>query len=204
MSEIYIGTVVDNSDVSDTRNTQALGRVLVMIRSKSDVSGAESFKNPKGKNLNRRISDETLERIRDTEVWAYVLQPNTGGAPGSYNSGFDVAKPSSDSNNPTDIYAKAPAAAYSGSAAAGNNGADAGSSAINTTDANFTPDNRDGAVKGTFSIPPVGATVAISFAHGKRGLPIVLGTLVSAEAIESIHMTDSGARPSYPITVPKQ
>lgn len=204
MSEIFIGTVLDNSDISDTRNTQALGRVLVMIRGKSDITSGESYKNPKGKNLNRSISDTTLERISDTEVWAYVLQPNTGGAPGSYNPGSDTIKPSSDSNNPTSIYTKAPAAAYSGNAAAGNNGSDMGTSAINTTDANFTPDNRDGAVKGTFSIPPVGATVAVSFASGKRGLPIVIGTLISAESIESIYSTDSGASPSYPITTPKQ
>ena len=198
MDGVYIGTVVDNSDISDTRNSEALGRVLVMIRGKSDIAGSESFKNPKGKNLNRSITASTLERIRDTEVWAYVLQPNTGGAPGSFNAGNNTTKPSSDSN--ADIYAKAPAAAYSGSAAAGINGADAGSSAVNTTDANFTPDNRDGAVKGVYSIPPVGATVAITFAHGKRGLPVVIGTLVSAEAIESIYSTDSGAKPSYPIT----
>lgn len=200
MSEIYIGTVVDNSDISDTRNTEALGRVLVMIRSKSDVAGSESFKNPKGKNLNSKMSAETLQRLRDTEVWAYVLQPNTGGAPGSFNASSNITKPSSDANDPTNIYAKAPAAAYSGSAAAGNNGSDPGSAAINTTDANFTPDNRDGAVKGVFSIPPVGATVAVSFVHGKRGLPVVIGTLTSAEALESIHSTDSGAKPAYPIT----
>jgi len=200
MNDIYIGTVIDNSDISDTRNTKALGRVLVMIRGKSDIASNESFKNPKGKNLNRSMTDETQKRIRDTEVWAYVLQPNTGGAPGSYNANSDAVKPSSDSNDPTNIYAKAPAAAYSGSAAAGNNGSDAGSAAINTTDANFTPDNRDGAVKGIFSIPPVGSTVAVTFSHGKRGMPIVVGTLTSGEAIESIHSTDSGARPSYPIT----
>jgi hypothetical protein len=200
MSEIYIGTVIDNSDISDTRNEHALGRVLVMIRGKSDIASSESFKNPKGKNLNRSMSDETQTRVRDTEVWAFVLQPNTGGAAGSYNAGSDITKPSSDSNNPTSIYTKAPAAAYSGNAAAGNAGTDPGSSATNTTDANFTPDNRDGAVKGIYTIPPVGATVAISFIHGKRGLPIVIGTLVSGEAINSIHSTDSGAQPSYPIT----
>ena len=45
-NDIYLGTVIANSDTSDTRNTRSLGRVLVMIRGKSDISGSETFKNP--------------------------------------------------------------------------------------------------------------------------------------------------------------
>lgn len=198
MGEVFIGTVIANSDISDTRNTQALGRVLVMIRNKSDIDGSEMFSSPYGQNLCSKMSPETLNRLKKTEVWAYVLQPNSGGAQSSYNPGSDIARPSNDSSDVKSLNKKAPAAGYSGLLAAGNDNTDPGSSAVNTTDNNFAPDNRDGAVKGTFSIPPIGATVAIMFVNGNRGLPVVVGTLMGAEAVNSIHSTDSGAKPSYP------
>lgn len=198
MSAVYIGTVIANSDISDTRNTEALGRVLVSIRNKSDTSGNENFINPFGSNIGSTLTSESLERLKRSEVWAYVLQPNSGGALGSFNPASNYTKPHNDSNNPTNPYTRSPAAAYSGIVAAGNNGTDPGSAANNTYDNSFAPDNRDGAVKGTFSVPPIGATVAVSFINGSRGLPVVIGTLMGTEAIKSIHSTGGGAMPGYP------
>ena len=92
----YIGTVIANSDISDARNTKALGRVLVLIRSKSDIAGTEQGKNPFGQNICRTITNETLARVKQSEVWAYVLQPNTGGAQGSFSPEYNYTRNSSD------------------------------------------------------------------------------------------------------------
>jgi len=198
MSEIYIGTVIANSDISDTRNTEALGRVLVAIRNKSDISGNESFINPFGANISSTLTPESLERLKKTEVWAYVLQPNSGGALGSFNPASNYTKPHNNSSDPTNSDTKSPAAAYNVITAAGNDGTDLGSAANNTYDNSFAPDNRDGAVNGIFSIPPIGATVAVLFINGNRGMPVVVGTLMGTEAIKSIHSTDGGVMPGYP------
>lgn len=195
MSDIHIGTVIANSDISDPRNTEAMGRVLVMIRNKSDIPQTEDYVNPHGSNLCRALSPETLNRVNNTEVWAYVLQANTGGAIGSYNPCKNHTKPHNDANDPNDSYKKAPAAAYELTLGAGNNSTDAGSAANNTTDANFVPDNRDGAAKGIFCIPPIGATVAISFLNGNRGMPVVIGTLMGKEAYGSINSAGSSDGP---------
>lgn len=185
-SEVYIGTVLSNCEYGDVRNTEVMGRVLVLIRGKTDIEESINFINPFGDNLCGQIPPASLDRIRRSEVWAYVLQPNTGGAPGSYNPAYNYTKPHSDSDNPTNSRLKAPAAHYGIMIGAGNDGTDIASAAYNTTDSDFAPDNRDGAVKGIFSVPPIGATVAVSFINGKRGLPIVLGTLMGAEGIASV------------------
>lgn len=193
---IYLGTVIANSDISDKRNTKALGRVLVLIRSKSDVAGTESFKNPFGSNMCRKITNATLERVKRSEVWAYVLQPNTGGAQGSYSPHYDYTRNSSDGSSPSRSDLGAPSNAYqANSVTDGKIGADLGSAGVNTTANSYTPDNRDGGVKGIFSIPPIGATVAVMFAHGARSMPVVVGVIHGEEAIASIYSTGGVGTP---------
>ena len=197
----YIGTVIANSDISDNRNSKALGRVLVLIRGKSDIAGSEQGKNPFGQNICRTITSETLSRVKQSEVWAHVLQPSTGGAQGSYSPGYDYTRNSSDGNYPNSADLGAPSNAYQpNSVTDGKIGADLGSAGINTTANSFTPDNRDSAVKGIFSIPPIGATVAILFAHGSRSTPIVLGILHGEESYASIYSTGgvNTPMPDYP------
>lgn len=200
-NDIYLGTVIANSDTSDTRNTRSLGRVLVMIRGKSDISGSETFKNPFGENMCRKMSNQTLERVKRSEVWAYVLQPSTGGAQGSYSPGYNYTRPSNDSSYQNKSDLGAPSNAYqANSVTDGRIGNDNGSSGINTTANSYTPDNKDGAVKGVFSIPPIGATVAIQFLHGARSMPIVMGVIHGEESIASIYSTGGigSPMPDYP------
>ena len=200
-SDIYLGVVIANSDISDTRNTKALGRVLVMIRGKSDVSGSEVFKNPFGENMCRKMSNQTLERVKRSEVWAYVLQPSTGGAQGSYSPGYNYTRPSNDGSAQNKADLGAPSNAYqANSVTDGRIGNDNGSSGINTTANSFTPDNRDGAVKGVFSVPPIGATVAIQFLNGSRSMPVVMGVIHGEESIASIFSTGGvgSPMPDYP------
>ena len=197
----YIGTVIANRDTGDTRNTASMGRVLVLIRGKSDIAGTEQGKNPFGQNICRTITEETLTRVKQSEVWAYVLQPNTGGAQGSYSPGYDYTRNSSDGNYPNSADLGAPANAYQpNSVTDGRIGSDLGSAGINTTANSFTPDNRDGAVKGIFSVPPIGATVAVLFAHGSRSVPVVIGTIHGEESIASIYSTGgvNTPMPDYP------
>jgi hypothetical protein len=192
-----IGTVVARSDISDKKNNVALGRVKVLIRGVSDISGTENFTNPLGSSTSE-ITNVTSEKLKNNEVWAYVLQPNHGGSLGIY----DIK------TNEVELDAKA--AAGNITIASGDHvGPKQGTkdtAAVNPNNNDFAGEYKNNAVNGTYSIPPVGATVVILYINGKRGLPVVIGTIHSAEAIASIYEAseagtsggEEAVRPDYP------
>ena len=181
----HIGTVVARSDISDKKNDTALGRVKVMIRGVSNINGTENFTNP----LDGESSELTVitsEKLKNQEVWAYVLQPNHGGSIGLYNI----------KTNKVDLDEGA-AAGNIEIAEGDHTGPKLGakdSAAVNPNNSDFAGEFKTNAVHGTYSIPPVGATVIVQYINGNRGLPIVVGTVHSATAISSIYeASDTGA-----------
>mgnify|MGYP000856141198 CR=1 FL=1 len=198
MLETSIGTVVASSDISDKQNKEALGRVKVLIRGVSDIAGSESFTNPLGENTTS-ITTNTSEKLKKHEVWAYVLQPAHGGSLGIYSVGDDKVNLDSGS-----------AAGNITIAEGDHTGPKLGtkdSAAVNPNNGDFAGEFKNNAVHGTYSIPPVGATVIVQFINGKRGLPIVIGVVHSAKAIASIYAASDTSvpgsgedppRPDYP------
>lgn len=190
-SGIYIGTVVENSDVG-AGDGYALGRVRVLIKGKSDM-GTENYKLPRGGNLCNSISSDGLKTLQRTEVWAYVLQPNSSGAAaGKYNATTDVTVPAG-STHPSDLNLTPPGKAYTvGGITDKFISTNTGSAGVNATSYCFAPDLRSTGSHGQFSIPPVGATVAVQFINNNRGMPIVLGTIHGADDIASVQASTGG------------
>lgn len=179
MQGCYIGTVVARSDISDKEHDKALGRVKVLIRNISDIESDINFINPVGENVLTIMDSSTTEKIKKNEVWAYVLQPNHGGSLGTYNKGTNKVS--------TNVNAAAGnmstvAGDHTGPAQGTKDGA-----GVNSTNNDFAGEYKNNAAAGTYSIPPIGATVIIQFINGKRGLPVVMGTIHGAAAIESIY-----------------
>lgn len=201
---IYIGTVIENSDVA-AGDGEALGRVRVLINGQSDMKD-EKFKLPRGKNLCESLTNDGLKTTQRTEVWAYVMQPNTGGgATGKFNAAADVTVPAG-SPHPTDLNQTPPGKAYGvGDVTDSHVSTNTGSAGVNSTSYNYSPDLRSTGSAGQFSVPQVGATVAVQFIRGSRALPIVLGTIHGASDIASVMAaeggegTESDVRPGYPL-----
>lgn len=200
---IFIGTVVSNSDVA-AGDGKALGRVLVVIKGKSDM-GAESFNLPRGSNLCQTISREGLQRVQDNEVWAYVMQPNIGGgATGGYNATADKTTPPGAGT--TDLYQKPPGKAYGvGTTHDAYVDIIRGTCGVNSSAVDYSPDLRSDGTPGMFSVPPVGATVVVQFVAGNRGLPVVIGTIHGEADIASVQSVVGGTasendiRPGMPL-----
>ena len=116
LNSLYIGTVLNNSDISDVENEQPRGQVKVLINGISTTSSdGDEFGFPFGKNLDKTVSPKTKELVDDYEIWAYVLTPITGGG-GSlarYNASSDLAIVS-DADFPTNLNDPAPAENYTG------------------------------------------------------------------------------------------
>lgn len=200
---IFIGTVVANSDVA-AGDGRALGRVLVVIKGKSDM-GAENFNIPRGANLCKSITREGLQRVRDNEVWAYVAQPNIGGgATGGYNATADKSTPPG--AGVTDLYQKPPGKAF-GIGTMWDSFVDIirGTAGVNANAVDYSPDLRSDATPGLYSVPAVGATVAVQFVGGNRGIPVIVGTIhgeADIAAVQSVIGGDTSAedvRPGYPL-----
>ncbi len=199
-SGIYIGTVIENSDVG-AGDGNALGRVRVVINGKTDMA-TESYKLPRGGNLCKSISNEGIETAKRTEVWAYVMQPCTGGgAAGKYNAATDTTVPTG-SPHSTDLNQRPPGKAYVWGAVDSFVSTSTGSAGVNTTSVSYSPDLRSTGTHGQFSIPAVGSTVAVQFVAGNRGMPIVLGTIQGSDDIVSVQSSGGGsasAKPGYPL-----
>ena len=198
-SGIYIGTVIENSDVG-AGDGNALGRVRVLIKGKSDMK-AENYKLPRGGNLCKSMSNDGIKTLQKTEVWAYVLQPNTGGAAaGKFNASTNVTVPAG-SPHPSDLNQRPPGKSYSiGNIVDKFISTITGSAGVNATGYSYAPDLRSTGTHGQFSVPPVGATVAIQFINGNRGMPIVIGTIYGAADIASVQAAiGTKASPGYPL-----
>jgi len=203
LNSLYIGTVLNNSDISDVENEQPRGQVKVLINGISTTSsGGDEFGFPFGKNLDKTVSPKTKELVDDYEIWAYVLTPITGGG-GSlarYNASSDLAIVS-DADFPTNLNDPAPAENYTGiTIGDGFTGADPSTAGVNPNGNSYTPDNRTNCPKGWFAMPNVGDTVLVGFINSARGLPVVLGTLHGGTSIESINgIGVPGVWPNYPV-----
>jgi len=203
LNSLYIGTVLNNSDISDVQNTELRGRVKVLINGISTVSSDnENFGFPFGRNVNNTVSPKTKELVDDHEIWAYVLSPITGGG-GSiarYNASKDLAIVS-DTDFPTSLDDTPPAENYTNfTTGDGFTGNDPSTSGVNSNGNSYTPDNRTNYPKGLFAVPNVGDVVLVSFINGARGFPVVLGVLHGVKGIQSMNSTDEeGVYPNYPL-----
>lgn len=203
LNSLYIGTVLNNSDISDVENKEPQGQVKVLINGISTTSSdGEEFGFPFGKNLDKTVSPKTKELVDNYEIWAYVLSPITGGG-GSlarYNASSDLAIVS-DNDFPTMLEDPAPAENYTNiNISDGFAGADPSTAGVNPNANSYTPDNRTNCPKGWFAMPNVGDVVLVSFINSARGLPVVLGTLHGIDSIKSISGTNvKDVYPNYPL-----
>ena len=203
LNSLYIGTVLNNSDISDVENKELQGQVKVLINGISTTSSdGEEFGFPFGKNLDKTVSPKTKELVDNYEIWAYVLSPITGGG-GSlarYNASSDLAIVS-DNDFPTMLEDPAPAENYTNiNISDGYAGTDPSTAGVNPNANSYTPDNRTNCPKGWFAMPNVGDVVLVSFINSARGLPVVLGTLHGIDSIKSISGTNvKDVYPNYPL-----
>jgi len=203
LNSLYIGTVLNNSDISDVENTQPKGQVKVLINGVSTTSpGGDEYGFPFGKNIDKTVSPKTKELVDKYELWAYVLSPVTGGG-GSlarYNASKDIAFVS-DTDFPTNLDDAAPADNYTNIAICdGFAGDDPSTAGVNPNGCSYTPDNRTNSPKGLFAVPNVGDVVLVSFVNGARGLPVVLGVLHGARSVKSMSGIDvEDVYPNYPL-----
>ena len=203
LNRLYIGTVLNNSDISDVDNKQPKGQVKVLINGISTTSAdGDEYGFPFGQNLDKTISPKTKELVDKYEIWAYVLSPVTGGG-GSlarYNASKDLAIVS-DTDFPTNLDDTAPAENYTNiTIGDGFTGDDPSTAGVNPNGNSYTPDNRTNQPKGLFAMPNVGDVVLVSFINGARGLPVVLGVLHGVRSIKSMSSIDvDNVYPNYPL-----
>lgn len=203
VDSVYIGKVILNSDIADEDNIRPLGRVKVLIHGVSYINTQQNdeYKYPLGSNIpDGGASPETIKRVKEYEVWAYVLQPVAGtGSMARYNAKNNVAL-TSDSDNITFDDSTPPAGNYPLIVSDGFSSTTVGTAGVNPNAYAYTPDNRSNSSKGMFALPGIGSTVLVSFINGARGLPIVLGVVPGYDSVESIYGTDvDGVYPGYPL-----
>ncbi len=183
-NKLYKGKVIFDSDRLKEGDKTPLNRVKVYI-SGVTPAGTESFKQPRGATNENTITQETLD-IVGTETYAWVMQPVMGAGTGaSYNANTDILTVA-DTGDINDLNAQPPAEAYSNICDGFRGGNNIGTAGVNINSNAFSPDNRSNAYKGMLATPRVGATVILSFIHGMREEPIVLGILPGAADINSI------------------
>jgi hypothetical protein len=183
-NKLYKGKVIFDSDRLKERDNVPLNRVKVYI-SGVTPAGTESFKQPRGATNENTITQETLD-IVGTETYAWVMQPVMGAGTGaSYNANTDILTVA-DTGDINDLNAQPPAEAYSNIYDGFRGGNNIGTAGVNINSNAYSPDNRSNAYKGMLATPRVGATVILSFIHGMREEPIVLGILPGAADINSI------------------
>jgi hypothetical protein len=183
-NKLYKGKVIFDSDRLKERDNVPLNRVKVYI-SGVTPAGTESFKQPRGATNENTITQETLD-IVGTETYAWVMQPVMGAGTGaSYNANTDILTVA-DTGDINDLNAQPPAEAYSNICDGFRGGNNIGTAGVNINSNAYSPDNRSNAYKGMLATPRVGATVILSFIHGMREEPIVLGILPGAADINSI------------------
>jgi len=183
-NKLYKGKVIFDSDRLKEGDNVPLNRVKVYI-SGVTPAGTESFKQPRGATNENTITQETLD-IVGTETYAWVMQPVMGAGTGaSYNANTDILTVA-DTGDINDLNAQPPAVAYSNICDGFRGGNNIGTAGVNINSNAFSPDNRSNAYKGMLATPRVGATVILSFIHGMREEPIVLGILPGAADINSI------------------
>ncbi len=183
-NKLYKGKVIFDSDRLKEGDKTPLNRVKVYI-SGVTPAGTESFKQPRGVTNENTITQETLD-IVGTETYAWVMQPVMGAGTGaSYNANTDILTVA-DTGDINDLNAQPPAEAYSNICDGFRGGNNIGTAGVNINSNAFSPDNRSNAYKGMLATPRVGATVILSFIHGMREEPIVLGILPGAADINSI------------------
>ena len=203
VDSVYIGKVILNSDIADEDNIRPLGRVKVLIHgvSYTNTRQNEEYKYPLGSNVPEGgASPETINRVKEYEVWAYVLQPVAGtGSMARYNAKDNVAL-TSDSDNVTFDDSTPPAGSYPLIVSDGFSSTSVGTAGVNPNAYAYTPDNRSNSSKGMFALPGIGSTVLVGFINGARGMPIVLGVVPGYDSVESIYGTDvDGVYPGYPL-----
>ena len=183
-NKLYKGKVIFDSDRLKEGDNVPLNRVKVYI-SGVTPAGTESFKQPRGATNENTITQETLD-IVGTETYAWVMQPVMGAGTGaSYNANTDILTVA-DTGDINDLNAQPPAEAYSNICDGFRGGNNIGTAGVNINSSAYSPDNRSNAYKGMLATPRVGATVILSFIHGMREEPIVLGILPGAADINSI------------------
>jgi len=183
-NKLYKGKVIFDSDRLKEGDNTPLNRVKVYI-SGVTPAGTESFKQPRGATNENTITQETLD-IVGTETYAWVMQPVMGAGTGAkYNANTDILTVA-DTGDINDLNAQPPAEAYSNICDGFRGGNNIGTAGVNINSNAYGPDNRSNAYKGMLATPRVGATVILSFIHGMREEPIVLGILPGAADINSI------------------
>jgi hypothetical protein len=183
-NKLYKGKVIFDSDRLKEGDNVPLNRVKVYI-SGVTPAGTESFKQPRGATNENTITQETLDVV-GTETFAWVMQPVMGAGTGAtYNANTDILTVA-DTGDINDLNAQPPAEAYSNICDGFRGGNNIGTAGVNINSNAYSPDNRSNAYKGMLATPRVGATVILSFIHGMREEPIVLGILPGAADINSI------------------
>lgn len=202
LSNVYVGTVVNNSDLSEKGVVRPRGMVKVLINGITDTAGGgEEFKFPRGANLNRTLTDQSMDLVEEQEVWATVLQPvmGGGGSMAKYNAESNTAI-ISDNDFPTTTESQTQAENYTEIIGDGFAASGVGTAGVNPNANSYAPDNRSNLPKGSFAMPDVGDVVLVSFTAGSRSLPTILGILHGVDSIESMYGTGpDGVFPGYPL-----
>lgn len=189
LSNIYIGTVLNNSDISDSGIERPNGQVKVLIKGISNTGPAgDAYKFPLGGNIDSKVSDDTSKLVDEQEFWALVMQPvmGGGGSLASYNATTDQAV-ISDNDFPSNNEAPAHAENYTQVMGDGFAASGVGSAGMNPNANSYTPDNRSNCPKGSFGMPDVGDEVIIAFIGGARSRPIVLGVVNGVDALDAAY-----------------
>lgn len=205
---LYKGVVIFDSDVADTANKDnAQGRVKVKIEGVSYTANKnESYKFPRGSNIDGGVLPENISNIDSFETWAYVCAPIIGeSSMGRYNAARDRASVSDSSDMSifgTDAVGTPPAAQFglhSVSDAFVSAPNVLGTAGVNTYGREYFCDNRSNMAKGVFTVPSVGTHVLIEFLNGNRNYPVIIGALNAASDIEDILSVSPKVRPDYPL-----
>jgi hypothetical protein len=202
---LYIGKVIRDTDTTRSETTappRPKNTVLVRIDGVSFTNKeSEQYKFPLGKNVNGSLTDDNLELLDKTEIYAYVSTAVMGNdGLGNYTAEDDTASVVEGN----DISLRASGEGYPPAYGWDRRVFDSytrkpGSSAnVNTHGASYRTDYRSNQAQGTHAVPGIGCTVLVQFINGSRNSPVIVGVIHGSKDTENVHSNSSPG--VYPMT----
>lgn len=194
-NQLYIAKVIYDTDRLKPNIQRPYGRVYIKILGLDP--GNSNFQASQGSNNPNTMSPQELEVIGKTFP-ADVMQPIfSGGTSTTYNANKNLIGVQ-DSGSIEDQAATPPAESFYGIGDEYVGGPSSISAGVNPNAYAYSPDNRSNSFKGMISYPRKDATVVVSFLHGLRGNPIILGYYLGATNLDSISDVGNGIYPDVP------
>lgn len=217
----YVGIVIQNSD------PEFRGRIKVWVPHVSATvydNWNQERKDKKfkflGKNIDSPISGQLLDDLKDVLPWAEYIAPSMGASgSGTYNATNDAAT-ISDSNDSVkrepiseedalfkkyrlnkDNVGEKSGKVFETNAGRLNDAftsSTTGANKVNTNGHNYKPSTYSNSAKGSFSIPNVGAHVAVFFMEGNPMYPYYLGVIFGQDDFASIFNPSQNQYEDYP------